>query len=340
LVIPCPGKSYLFSGSNAEMAMNWREELLDQLAACIPCGYQRNGLPATEPTCLASIALAQSGYAQPALQALQWLGSIQSDDGSLGPALGVQSPGWATALAILARSHVERSGSNDALGLIGCANLPGDNRPTAAGQFRLEGAVQWLLAAKGTTIPRSKEMAHNSMLVGWPWVIGTHSWVEPTALAVLALKSMGEERHSRTREAVSLLYDRLLPEGGCNYGNTTVLGQTLRPHVQPTGLTLLALHGEKDHDGRIARSLEYLRRELGAASSAASMAYGVWALARYAAAPGEAAEWLAAAAGRRMTRESPLRMALLLLADGALECAGSTSLSFSMRTPIATTAHI
>ena len=40
----------------------------------------------------------------------------------------------------------------------------------------------------------------------------------------------------RIREAVRLLWDRQLPHGGWNYGNTVVLKQELRPHLLPTGL--------------------------------------------------------------------------------------------------------
>ena len=100
------------------------------------------------------------------------------------------------------------------------------------------------------------------MLVGWPWAEGTHSWVEPTALAVLALKSVGLGDHERTREAVRLLHDRLFSDGGCNYGNTVVLGQTLRPHLQPTALALLALWQEADRGGRVTRSIDYLEAGL------------------------------------------------------------------------------
>jgi hypothetical protein len=309
--------------------MTWRDELLDQLAAAIPCGYQRQGLAATEPTCLAAIALSLSGRTESSLQALQWLASIQSDDGSVGPAPGLPTPGWPTALAILASAYADRGDSSDVLGLCDDRNSPDNDRTKSEEPFSARRAMQWLLAAKGTTIRRSPEMAHNSMLVGWPWVPGTHSWVEPTALAVLALKSIGEGNHPRTREAVRLLSDRLLPEGGCNYGNTSVLFQVLRPHVQPTGLTLLALYGEADDDGRIARSLEYLQSEVGAASAAASMAYGVWALARYGKSPPDAPGWLATAARRRTTQDSPLRMALVVLASLALECGGLPPLSLS-----------
>ena len=41
--------------------MDWREKLLDQLADCVPCGYERGGPTATEPTALASMALVALG---------------------------------------------------------------------------------------------------------------------------------------------------------------------------------------------------------------------------------------------------------------------------------------
>jgi len=50
--------------------------------------------------------------------------------------------------------------------------------------------------------------------------------------------------HPRADEAVQLMLDRILPGGGCNYGNTIVLDQLLRPHIQPTGIVLLALAGD------------------------------------------------------------------------------------------------
>ena len=107
---------------------------------------------------------------------------------------------------------------------------------------------------RGIAVERYEELGHDSSLIGWPWVEGTHSWIEPTAWAVLALKAVGLRQHPRTREAVRLLVDRLLPEGGCNFGNTYVLGQQLLPHLQSSGICLLALAGEKIDDPRIDRT--------------------------------------------------------------------------------------
>jgi hypothetical protein len=145
----------------------------------------------------------------------------------------------------------------------------------------IERAVEWALAERPYTLPRKSQVAHDSSLVGWTWAAGTHSWLEPTALFVLALKAAGHAQHPRTREGVRLLIDRLLPNGGCNYGNTIVLGQTLLPHILPTGLAMLALAGEQSDDARLSRSLAYLNGELSAKTATASLCYGLMGLAEH-----------------------------------------------------------
>ena len=63
-----------------------------------------------------------------------------------------------------------------------------------------------------------------------------------------------QRRRSGGPRGSAVLLDRQLPGGGLNYGNTYVLGQLMRPHVQPTGIALLALAGEADASGRIAKT--------------------------------------------------------------------------------------
>jgi hypothetical protein len=297
--------------------MDWRQALLEQLAVAIPCPYEKQGPPATEPTCLAAIALALYARHEQSLQALRWLASVQSDDGSLGPTVAAKTPGWPTALAVLASGCLDQNRESDVLGLNSAADFSGRGRPDKR-PFEVDRAVQWLLDTKGGTLPRQPSMGHDSTLVGWPWVAGTHSWVEPTALAVLALKAVGHSDHPRTREGIRVLHDRLLPSGGCNCGNTIVFGQELLPHIQPTGLALLALYGENDDDGRIERSLDWLEGAINSATAVASLAYAVWALARYGRKTQQAESWLAGASQRKATTSSPHRMALLLLAGAAL----------------------
>ena len=132
---------------------------------------------------------------------------------------------------------------------------------------------------------------------------------------VRALRTVGQSDHPRTTEAVRLLVDRLLPSGGANYGNTLVLGQELLPHVQPSGVVLWALEGLSIDDQRVQRSADYLLQNLGPATTAASLAYGVLGLSAVGRRPYEADEWLRAAAERELAgRPSFYKLALLSLA--------------------------
>jgi hypothetical protein len=213
---------------------------------------------------------------------------LQNDDGSVGINQAQASPGWPTGLAVLAWKRAD-----------------------SGFRTNIDRAVSWLLAARGKPQPRTPQMGHDSTLVGWPWVLGTHSWLEPTAFNVLALKAAGHDEHPRTREAVRLLLDRLLPTGGCNYGNTTVLGQQLRPHIGPTGVVLLALAGEAIHDSRLPKSLDYLRRELSPRTPCISLCYGLMGLAAHDQFPEEADAWLAQHAQRRDWKLALLALAAL-----------------------------
>jgi hypothetical protein len=138
---------------------------------------------------------------------------------------------------------------------------------------------------------------------------------------LLALKHTAYARHRRAREAVLLLVNRLLESGGCNYGNTIVFGQALRPHVQPSGIALVALAAEDDPTGRIARTVDYLRDELSERTATASLCYGLLGLAARGAFPKQADHWLQAAAGRTLARDpAPYKLALLALATLGAEC--------------------
>jgi hypothetical protein len=181
--------------------------------------------------------------------------------------------------------------------------------------------IDWLLATKGEIVTETEPLSHDRTLIGWPWIDGTHSWVEPTALCVLALKATGHGQHPRTREAVRLLVDRLLPTGGCNYGNTFVLGQKLLPHVQPTGLCLLALADERIADPRLARSINYLHQSLAQGVATTSLCYALLGLAAHGERPKQTTAWLDGAFHRVSQRDnSPCKLALLALAAMDAEC--------------------
>jgi hypothetical protein len=298
--------------------MDWLRTTLEQFQSQPVVGYVHGQSAATEPTALAALTLVAAGKFAAAGPAFDYLASSQADDGSVGIRHGEAAPGWPTSLAALAWIAAREASGRDVY------------------QRNTNRALDWILATRGTTMPRSPEMGHDTQLVGWSWAEQTHSWIEPTAMHVLALKRAGLSEQHRVRQAVALLVDRLLPGGGCNYGNTTVLGQMLRPHVQPTGLALLALAGEHDKPeaqardsaasangadprrrvGLMERSLAYLRRSAAQSITASSLAWAILGLRAHGIELPQASERLAAAYERVQAHDrSPHKLALLALAS-------------------------
>lgn len=241
-------------------SVQWLGTALDEWSAADGWSYMPGGPPASECAALAALALDAHGRTDAADVARAWLAAVQNADGSVGIVEQQADPCWPTPLAMLAWQS-------------------GASSPRfSQWQSARDRAAEWLLQAEGERLPRQVEMGHDSMLPGWPWVLGTHSWVEPTAWSVLALRRIGRGQESRAQDGTRLLLDRLLPHGGCNYGNTVVLGQTLRPHVQPTGLAMLALAGEAAVSPQCEASLGYLRTSLMQQLTASSLAYALLAL--------------------------------------------------------------
>ncbi len=278
--------------------MNWQQSVLEELRRQPICGYQPQATPATEPTALAALALAVHGEWQAAGQATDWLAASQTHDGSLGVRRGEPTPAWPTSLAVLAWLAVD----------------------AARYAEHIDAATDWTLHAQGEPLEPHVNVGHDTLLIAWPWVAGTHSWVEPTALHVLALKATGHADHPRCREAIQLLLDRQLLGGGCNYGNTRVLGQTLLPHVQPTGIAMLALADESlefdpHQRDRIGRSLTYLKDAISAQTTTASLCWALLGLAAHDQRPQDTDGWLEAAFDRTRRRDAgPHKYALLALA--------------------------
>jgi hypothetical protein len=293
----------------------WQQSFVDYLvnAECTEggWGYRPAAPPAAEPTALTCLALAaqcpESDPGAPGLRGLASLARSQHADGGVPVSAKMSGPCWPTALAVVA--WIRTSG-------------------LLAGSYsdHVDRGVEWLLKTKGRRIsPRPDIFGHNPTLVGWSWVEGTYSWVEPTAYAVMALRAAGNADHARVREAVELLWDRALSDGGWNYGNTRVFANQLRPFPATTGIALAALAGEPRQAGgsRIEAAIAYLRNELPRIRSPLSLAWGLIGLSVWDALPTEASGWLAECAHTvSVNTIGPHEAALMLLADALSRRAG------------------
>jgi hypothetical protein len=268
-----------------------------------PYGYDAAGAGSPEVTAICALAFRAHGRLQRMHQSLRWLSDAQADDGSVRACGLAVDACWPTGLAVLAWASAATGPPDKGL----------ENSARAA-----EKGVGWILGHQGETMAREPSLGHDTSLAGWAWVQGTHSWVIPTAFNLLALKATGRGDHPKAREAVKLLVDRQLRDGGCNYGNTTILGQELRPQLEPTGIAMAALAGEGDHGGRIRRSLDFLETSLAEPMSAPSLCYGLLGLAAHGRRPAGAESWLSACFERTVRRgKRPLNLGLLCLASSS-----------------------
>lgn len=228
--------------------------------------------------------------------ALRWLSDQQQPDGGVAINQHSNQPCWATALASLAWRTSDRAEAGYAA-----------NEKTA---------VEWLLRNEGQTFKSNPALyGHDTRLKAWSWVTGTHSWIEPTVYALLALRAAGLADHPRTREGISVLLDRAMSHGGWNYGNSKMFGSELRPFPAQTGMTLAALAGEPRRDC-IDKGLEFLQRELARVRTPFSLAWGLIGAAAWHASPDSADSWLDECAERVAQKQpQPLYDALLLLAE-------------------------
>ncbi len=269
-------------------------------------GYRRGAASCAEPTALAGLALLatdpseggpRAAAAAGLAAAADWLTTLQRADGSLGVSASSPSPGWMTPYAVLFWK---------ALGVH---------------EGRTRSASGWLLGQKGRTLDRAddptKVAGHDTTLVGWPWVEDTHSWLEPTAMAVLALGRLGLGGHPRVREGLRLIRDRAVEPGGWNYGNKSVFGRPLRPQPAPTGLALLTLAGTGPRTADIGRAVRYLADALPGIRASASLGWGLVGLRAWGETPDGSDAWLSeAVVGLADRPDAAPKLACLLLASG------------------------
>lgn len=285
----------------------WRSVLLTELLAARreqAWGYRSAanvGSLAAEPTVWAAIALHAAGRENETVVggALDWIAEQQRADGRVGVTEKLDQPAWTTALAVLAwnacgESHARRFESQS------------------------RAALQWLIQLRGQPIaPKAAGFAYDTQLIGWPWVAGTTSWLEPTAYSIMALRRFADSADTsiaRVDEGVRLLLDRAVPTGGWNYGNPQAFGNGLRAFADTTGIALCALAGQPRNE-KMTKAIEFLGVELPRVRAPLSLGWGLIGLRAWNAVPADAEGWLAeAAAGLEENERTPLHAALLLLA--------------------------
>jgi hypothetical protein len=236
----------------------WRSEALAHLLAARQedggWGYHADTPSVSEATALAVLALTASGDESEAGSAgAAWLSEHQRSDGFLSATQLLTERSWMTSIGGLA---LHEAGLSAAAG---------------AARDALLGAGVFTLA-----IPRPAVYGYNTGLPGWPWTDGDFSFIEPTALAVLFLKKMGQTNHARVREGVNVLRDRALDAGGWNYGEPEVLQGDLFPTIIPTAIALLALRDEQD--SATEAGLAFLESQQGSISTLLSLGWATIAL--------------------------------------------------------------
>ena len=112
---------------------------------------------------------------------------------------------------------------------------------------------------------------------GWPWTANTYTWVQPTALCMIAIKMAEVVDQTRLQLGKHMLMSRQLPHGGWNYGSTVVFGQELRPFPETTGVALNALRGQVPHR-MIKISLKYLAIEISQLRTPIALGWGLLGL--------------------------------------------------------------
>jgi hypothetical protein len=150
-------------------------------------------------------------------------------------------------------------------------------------------AVSFLLKNTGHHFKKEKDLpfGHDPAIKGWPWTEETHSWIEPTALAMIALRTTENGGSPRVAEGARLLMDRQLSKGGWNYGNTTVFDTELAAMPESTGLALAALPGLADKPD-VSRSIALLKDSVKTLTTPFSLGWAILGLSAWGERPRDA----------------------------------------------------
>lgn len=230
-------------------------------------GYAPSKQRYAEPTCYSLLALANSDDAVTRqTRALAWFAAHTNQIGAI--TLSSQ-PNTSTDLSIF-----------DNWGTILAFFTLNKLR---AGEELRERYLKYLLNSRGNLLDKKvgQDLKLNPELQAWSWARGTASWVEPTAYALLGLKSSGMRDHERVKTGEAFLFDRVCYDGGWNYGNKEVLNVVIEPMPTNTCYALLALQDADRKHETITKSVAYLETEIAEHQSSLLLALGALCLEIY-----------------------------------------------------------
>ena len=189
-------------------------------------GYLAGRKPVVEPTAAVLLALRTEPLARDSFKrGMTWLLNCQHQDGGWGINEVDPESGWQTAWVLIVLKY---TGQNK------------EQILKAEGWLKSVGTLEFTPEQfLNSTTPENGQL----ISLVWPWLPGEAGWVEPTALAVLALADVSATPGvaSRIQSALDYFRQYRTPEGGWNIGNTTSLDTTVIPRAYPTSLVLLAL---------------------------------------------------------------------------------------------------
>ena len=229
-------------------------------------GFHPASPSAVEATAWALLALISSPPASSNVEARSrasdWLLKAQLPDGSWPAFPGHPQGCWVTSLASMAL-HLQG----------GAQSAVERGRDWVLNAWPAEHSRWWRI--KQAILP-NRAARQNSALSGWSWTPGTASWVEPTAHALLFLRTLPPamlppSAAKRRQLAEAMLFDRMCPAGGWNSGNPLVYGVGGVPRTGPTAWALMALRDCADR-AEVPMSLDVLVKSYPEIKAAGSLA--------------------------------------------------------------------
>lgn len=237
------------------------------------------GPASTEPTAWALAALRPFAGSEAARgRGLEWLERTRFPGRGWASVPDLDEPDAATAPAVLALARL--GGHADAV------------RDGAAWLLKVrEPANGWVMRIMRHVLDVPDPSGIDDALEGWSWNPGMMTWVEPTAVAMMALRAAAGLSDPKTVaacvEGAQLLLDRTCPDGGWNYGNPEVLGVPLPGYPDTTAWALLALHPTHRGHQAVRRGLDWLWPAAQETGSGLALALAALVAQRYGARDGE-----------------------------------------------------